>query len=125
MKTRREFLHFVSNSIISLVKQANSIYLSSKGENVFTTIRRRVYGWKVMPKKITVYTYIAYIFDSLDLINASFDIDDRQFENKTFGCFGKTPSQPRHWQKACQKHLYINYLDASRVVVINVKFFNI
>jgi len=47
-------------------------------------------------KNKRIHIYSIYIFDSLDLINVSFDIDDRQFENKTFGCFGKTPSHPRH-----------------------------
>lgn len=87
--------------------------------------RRWVYGWIAMPTKLG-YTFIYYYYLSLwtcKLINVLFDVDDRQFENKTFDCVGKTPSQPRHWPKACQStFIYYYYVDASRVVVSNVTF---
>lgn len=45
-------------------------------------------------------------FDSFDLINISIDIDvDRQFENKTFDCFGKSPHSLQHRQNAYQRYL--------------------
>lgn len=49
-------------------------------------------------------------FDSFDLINISIDIGvDRQFENKTFDCFGKSP---RNTDKTHVKGIYhkVTYL---------------